>query len=46
MLEHQIEKEKRENDRLRKQLGSMSDQYQYAPAADALEEEDEMEEEE
>ena len=44
MLEHTIEQEKLANEKLRKQLKNMKDQY--LPTADALEEEDEMEEEE
>jgi hypothetical protein len=44
LLEHTIEQEKSANEKLRKQLKNMKDQY--LPTADALEEEDEMEEEE
>ncbi|GAX19273.1 hypothetical protein FisN_4Lh152 [Fistulifera solaris] len=44
LLEHTIEQEKLANEKLRKQLKNMKDQY--VPTADALEEEDEMEEEE
>jgi hypothetical protein len=44
MLEHTIEQEKSANEKLRKQIKNMKEQY--LPTADALEEEDEMEEEE
>ena len=40
MLEHTIEQEKLANEKLRKQLKNMKDQY--LPTADALEEEDEI----
>ena len=45
LLEHTIEQEKRANETLRKELNSMRDRYLPPTSADALEEEDEMEEE-